>query len=156
MLPSCHYEGCLGSLDHWSFPSEPSAWPSPRASLSPPCRPARPVQGPRQGEGLPPPWLQGCGGGDAAAAWWEAQGSGGSSWLWGPSEGVLALLWRKVQLSLPPSPIPLLLSFTLFFFPSSLPASHSCCLGDPDLVREERGSGVRAAASAGWRGAAVG
>lgn len=43
-----------------------------------------------------------------------------------------------------------------FFFPSSLPASHSCCLGDPDLVREERGSGVRAAASAGWRGAAVG
>lgn len=43
--------------------------------------------------------------------------------------------WGKMQFSLPPSPIPLLLSFT--FFPSSLSVSHSCCLGDPALVREE-------------------
>lgn len=39
-----------------------------------------------------------------------------------------------MQLSPPPSPTP---SFSpLLFFPS-LPASHSCCLGEPALVQEE-------------------
>lgn len=53
----------------------------------------------------------------------------------GPLRGDACSARRKVQLSLPPSPIPLLLSFP--FFSPSLPASHSCCLGDPASVREE-------------------
>jgi len=103
--------------------------------------------------------MRGCGGDDAAAgAGWEAQGSGGSSWGWGPSEGTLALLGGKRSFHrLPPQPS----SFFAVFFPS-LPASYSCCLGEPALVREEAAFPGRAQgrgqlpllqpASGGWRG----
>lgn len=70
---------------------------------------------------------------------WEAQGSGGSSWGWGPSEGMLSLHSEEsaaftASLPRPPFFSPSLL---LKIFPPSLPASRSCCLGKPASVQEE-------------------
>lgn len=76
----------------------------------------------------------------------------------GPLRGDACSAWGKMQLSLPPSPVPLLLSFTFFSlfpvcFSQLLPWGPS--LGEGGGRLPLQGSRDRAAASAEWRGVAV-
>lgn len=149
-----------GAVSHLKSAGGPDSVPGHLTSASSQTRDTGMEQlGLSHNAGLPLPWLPGCRGGDAAAAMWEAQGSGGSSRGWGPSEGTLGSAWRKVQLSPPPSSIPLLLSFAFIPLPvcfsQLLPWGAGLGVGGGCLTLQ--GSRARAAASApthewgGWR-----